>query len=674
MGTTVGISGDQPRRGSMGFFPRWPQLFAGTILAAAAFSTCAAEPAGEPTLQAFGSCASFTTYMRDHARQTLGPWGLSGSAGFAYRSVGVPVAGGDMAAGSVASTPAFSGTNVQEDGVDEPDMVKTDGRTVFALVQGRLHAIDVRGPKPRLSGSLDVGGGWGQQLILHRGRLVVLASGWGGAKVAPDALPGRLGIAPWRGEPRTTLTEIDVSNPSAMRVREVSTVAGQYLSARRVDATLRVVIRGEVRGPELQYPTGTSGWERARAVWYNRWALDNSRSSDWIPTYTRHSLRSGRSTVRPLSRCTETYAPTEFAGLGTITVLKFELGRGLAPVDTDAILSDGDTVYASAHSLYVATRAWQDPAETADPAAPPSSWVNTQVHRFDTSLPGQTRYVSSGDVDGYLLGQWSMSEHAGDLRVVSTDEPPWWGSAGGQSQTRVTVLREQEGRLAAVGAVDGLGLGERVYAVRFIGPLGYVVTFRQVDPLYVIDASEPTAPRVRGELKIPGYSAYLHPVGEGLLLGIGRSATPEGRVLGVQASLFDVSNPDQPLALQQLDLGNGWTESEFNHHAFLYWPATRQALVPVESWVADLSMGRYVYEAAAVGIKVGSSDLQENGRVRHEIPVDDAEQPVRQEAVRRTFVVGETLYSLSDSGLKASSLDTLEVRGWLGFAPSPAGP
>ena len=132
---------------------------------------------------------------------------------------------------------------------------------------------------------------------------------------------------------------------------------------------------------------------------------------------------------------------------------------------------------------------------------------------------------------------------------------------------------------------------------------------------------------------------------------------------------FDVSNPDQPLALQQLDLGNGWTESEFNHHAFLYWPATRQALVPVESWVADLSMGRYVYEAAAVGIKVGSSDLQENGRLRHEIPVDDAEQPVRQEAVRRTFVVGETLYSLSDSGLKASSLDTLEVRGWLGFAP-----
>ena len=106
----------------------------------------------------------------------------------------------------------------------------------------------------------------------------------------------------------------------------------------------------------------------------------------------------------------------------------------------------------------------------------------------------------------------------------------------------------------------------------------------------------------------------------------------------------------------------------------LYALGSRTPKLHVESWVADLSTGRYVYDAAAVGIKVGTSDLQENGRIRHEIQVDDAEQPVRQEAVRRTLVVGETLYSLSDSGLKASSLDTLEVLGWLGFAPSPAGP
>lgn len=626
--------------------------------------------ADEPALESFDSCASFTAYMQEHAKQMLGPWGLSGGPGMMYRmDVDMPVAIADSNGAAPEATPAFSETNVQEAGVDEPDMVKTDGRTIFTIAQGRLQAVDVRGGKPQFLGSLEVGGHWGQQLILHDGRLVVVSSGWGGGMGDIAIMPGGRGM--WWGEPRTTLTEIDVSDPSAMRVREVLELEGEYLSARRVGASLRVVIRSNVRGPELQYPTGTSGWEQARAAWNNRWALDNSKSSDWIPTYTLRNLRNGREVVRALSRCTQTYAPADFAGLGNITVLTLELGRGLTPVDTDSILSDGDTVYASGKNLYVATRQWQDPEETSDPASKPSSVVNTEVHRFDISEPGQTRYVASGEVDGYLLSQWSMSEHEGDLRVVSTDEPPWWGDTAAQSQTRVTVLREQDGTLAAIGAVDGLGLGERVYAVRFIGPLGYVVTFRQVDPLYVVDASDPTAPRVRGELKIPGYSAYLHPVGEGLLLGIGRSATPEGRVLGVQASLFDVSNPDQPLALQQLDLGYGWTESEFNHHAFLYWPPTRQALVPVESWVEDPASGSYEYDSSAVGLKVGTTDLAENGRIRHEIAVEDPEQPVRRESVRRTLVVGDTVYSLSDSGLKASALDTLEERAWLVFPPPP---
>ena len=661
----VGVNGIRWLRGAL----------SGVALGALASGAFAGEAVEDAALEPFDSCTSFTAYMAGHAKEMLGPWGLAGSPRIMYRGVGMPVAVADAATGSGGSVPVFSGTNVQESGVDEPDIAKTDGRTVFAIAQGRLQAVDVRGEKPRLLGSLQLNGSWGQQMILHKGRVVVVSTGWGGGGADIVVGPGRIGMMPWWGEPRTTLTEIDVSDPAAMRVREVLELEGQYLGARRVDAAMRVVIRSNVSGPELQYPTGISGWEQARAVWYNRWALDKSTSRDWMPTYTLRNLRNGREVVRAVSRCRQTHAPTQFAGLGNITVLTLALGSGLKPVDSDSILSDGDTIYASTDSLYVATRQWQDPQQASDPSSVPASMVNTEVHRFDTSQAGETRYVSSGAVDGYLLSQWSMSEHEGDLRVVSTDEPPWWGQAGGQSQTRVTVLREQAGILSAVGMVDGLGLGERVYAVRFIGPLGYVVTFRQVDPLYVIDASDPAAPRVRGELKIPGYSAYLHPVGEGLILGIGRSATPEGRVLGVQASLFDVRNPDQPLALQQLDLGYGWTESEFDHHAFLYWPATRQALVPVESWDQDPDTGNYDYNSAAVGLKVGTSDLQENGRIRHEIAVEDAEQAVRQESVRRTLVVGDVVYTLSESGLKASSLETLEPRAWVAFStPAEKGP
>ena len=122
------------------------------------------------------------------------------------------------------------------------------------------------------------------------------------------------------------------------------------------------------------------------------------------------------------------------------------------------------------------------------------------------------------------------------------------------------------------GQVDGLGKDEQIYSVRFLGDVGYVVTFRQTDPFFTIDLSDPTDPVVRGELKIPGYSAYLHPVDDGLLLGVGQDATDEGQVLGTQLSLFDVSDPQDPQRIDTLQIG-GYSEVEWDHKAFLYWPA-----------------------------------------------------------------------------------------------------
>ena len=140
----------------------------------------------------------------------------------------------------------------------------------------------------------------------------------------------------------------------------------------------------------------------------------------------------------------------------------------------------------------------------------------------------RTQYRASGEVTGWLLNQFSMDEHKGNLRVASTDSPPFWDL--GSSESLVTVLAERNGRLEEVGRVGGLGKGEQIQAVRFLGDLGYVVTFRQVDPLYVVDLSDQAKPRVAGELKILGYSAYLHPLGENLLLGVGQDATKQGAV------------------------------------------------------------------------------------------------------------------------------------------------
>ncbi len=180
----------------------------------------------------------------------------------------------------------------------------------------------------------------------------------------------------------------------------------------------------------------------------------------------------------------------------------------------------------------------------------------TEIHRFDVSDPDETAYTGSGAVDGYMLSQWSMSEHEGILRVASTTSPPFdpTGEQQGESESYVTALATTGEKLTRVGRVGGLGRTEQIYAVRFMGDVGYVVTFRQTDPLYTLDLSDPTEPRVVGELKIPGYSAYLHPVGEGLLLGVGQDADASGQTQGLQASLFDVSDPAEPGAHRQREL------------------------------------------------------------------------------------------------------------------------
>ena len=212
------------------------------------------------------------------------------------------------------------------------------------------------------------------------------------------------------------------------------------------------------------------------------------------------------------------------------------------------------------------------------------------------------------------------------------------------------ALEERAGSLVQVGRVGGLGKGERIYAVRFVGDTGYVVTFRQIDPLYTLDLSVPSHPVVRGELKIRGYSAYLHPVGDDLLLGIGQDATDEGRVLGTQVSLFDVADLRRPRRLAVQQLGASWSEAESDHRAFLWWPTTRTAVLP-------LQQTRSTPFAGAVGLRVNRLGITELGRVSH--PAGGAS------AIRRSVVVGETLYTVSDAGVGAASLLTFADRGFV---------
>ena len=306
-----------------------------------------------------------------------------------------------------------------------------------------------------------------------------------------------------------------------------------------------------------------------------------------------------------------------------LTVLTVDLAKGLEPVDSIAVMTDGRIVYASPESLYVATERW---ADRPDPAKPQTEQegVRTAIHKFDISDSQRTQYRGSGTVAGYLLSQWSLSEYKGVLRVVSTESPAWWGT-GGETESFLTTLRHQGGALVQAGRIGGLGKGERVYAVRMIGDTGYVVTFRQIDPLFTVDLSVPERPRVLGELKIPGYSAYLHPVGEDLLLGVGQDATEEGRPTGTQLSLFDVSDLRKPTRLHTEHVGLGWSEAESDHHAFLYWPRTGLVVIPFEQRAVGYrvsrargidALGQHRPRGGEAGLRAGRPPLDGRPRQR----------------------------------------------------------
>ena len=189
---------------------------------------------------------------------------------------------------------------------------------------------------------------------------------------------------------------------------------------------------------------------------------------------------------------------------------------------------------------------WYQPVDGV--VAPPAAEPKTLIHKL-LGEGGTASYIASGEVAGQLLNQFSMSEYEGDLRVATTTYG-WNGTTSPSSAVR--VLRADGTDLAQIGMVDGLGTNEQIYAVRFLGTQGYVVTFRQMDPLYVVDLSDPTAPVVSGELKIPGHRPTSTLVGDGLLLGVGQDGSITGQTLGTQLSLFDADHPANPQRLSTL--------------------------------------------------------------------------------------------------------------------------
>jgi uncharacterized secreted protein with C-terminal beta-propeller domain len=634
-----------------------------------------------PALQPFDSCGAFLDYVKGQAIELVGPYGLPGYGGRYYGDVVFEDAIGSIDSAFPTTTAAassspdgvfrqgvdYSGTNVQVAGVDEPDIVKTDGDRIFAVAQGRLFWIDTSGA-PMVVASMQLDG-WGQQLFLSGDRLLVMTSG-GGYGIEPLSRRGVSSeIAPGYASPRTVLTEVDVSTPGSMEAVRTLTLDGSIVSSRMADGTIRVVIRSGPNGFAWVYPEGSGIRAERKAIDENKKIIEDSTIENWVPWYVLEDHRAGTTSDGPLLGCDQVGHPDEFSGLSMLTVLSVDLDTGLEPGNGIGLLAEGQTVYASQDNLYVATApwmAWPLIAETGGDVKAPES-LSTQIHMFDITDPKTAVYVASGRVEGTLLSQWSMDEYDGTLRVVTTDENPWWGSSDVPDSAVVTLQRDG-GELVQVGYVDGLGKDERVYAVRFIQDKGYVVTFRQVDPLYIVDLSDPRNPAVTGELKINGYSAYLHPIGEDLLLGVGQDATDEGRTLGTQVSVFDVSDPTNPKRLSRMTFEDAYSDAEWDAKAFLWWAPEEISVLPMQRWSWDERTGKEDNFSGAVVLSATPQRIKQRGLIEHpKAGGEECPDCAWSAPIMRSLVIGDTIYTVSETGMLASDIDTLEDIAWVPF-------
>ncbi len=614
-----------------------------------------APSAQAASLQRFGSCEELTGWYRDSALERVGAWGLDGGGGMVAFDAAASAESAGGAAAPVADQAASrtggavgssgTGTNVQEEGVDEPSRVKLVDGLAYTLTEDRLLVVDTVAGTVR--GSVDLGAGagaedgrWFSDLLLVGDRVVVLGSASLPApagSAAPGGATGDLRVAPGLypsyGAATTTMTTVDVSDPAAPAVLARTEVEGGYVSARADEGVVRVVTTASPVLPFVdpwllqQERTGALGQDVAlpepdaatvaEAEDRNEQVVRDATAADWLPDLVSRDADGTVTGTEPVA-CGTVAHPGEQAGTGTLTVLTLDPAAGEPLLATTSVSADGSLVYASTDRLYVATTrgGWTWGPGSGEP-------VTTQLHGFATTA-ATTSYLGSGSVDGWLLGPWAMDATDGYLRVGTTEDSPLAAedaSAGagqgpvggadlsmpaprsGSTSSSVVVLRETADGLAETGRADGLGPGELIRSLRWFDDLAVVVTFEQTDPLYTVDLSDPSAPRVLGELKVTGYSGYLHPVGDGVLLGVGQAGDEQGTLLGAKVETYDVGDLAAPGVLGQLVLPGSSSPVEWDSRFFAYLPDLRTAVLPLDSY--DDTTGSYSSGLVAVALDDG---------------------------------------------------------------------
>lgn len=560
----------------------------------------------------------------------------------------------------------YSTTNIQVQGVDEADTVKTDGKYIYQVTNEQILVIDaVPSNKMKVIKQLsfDTEQFSPQEMFVDEKYLVVIGSSYENIFLDHlSSLSKDIKIYPPSRVHRTVKAIIfDVSNKNDIKqMREVE-LDGNYISSRKIGSNLYLVAN-------------------QRIEYYHIMEQDEFPN---LPFYRDSAADKGVQLVD----FSKIYYFPEYIVPSYLTLAGLNLEKPNEPMHVFTYLGSGEDIYATEKNLYVAVTTTQlvQPKpfkeETADSILPVPLQLETTIYRFALEQ-GKTKLAARGTVPGTILNQFSMDEHKSFLRLATTSGEIWRNDEF-TSKNNIYILNED---LITVGKVEDIAPGERIYSTRFMGDRAYMVTFKTVDPLFVIDLKNPEEPKILGALKIPGYSDYLHPYDENHIIGFGKdtveisqswSGTKQTMAFyqGIKIAIFDVTDVEHPVQMYQEIIGDRGTDSQLlrNHKALLFSREKNLLAFPVT--VMEINKNSISYhgippygEFAFQGAYVYQVDLANGFKLRGKITHLDGEEMLKSGSgwyqntknIERVLYIDDTLYTISPGMIQAHDFASLK--------------
>mgnify|MGYP004698749831 FL=1 len=529
----------------------------------------------------------------------------------------------------------YSKTNTQVQGVDEADIVKTDGTHIYYLANEKLTIINTENASQmKEMSTIEFDETFTpEELFLNNDKIIVI-----GTRFEYDEREKRIGIDddylyPNYMDKTYTSAKIynvkDKTNPTLERTVEVE---GSYLTARMIDSNVYIA-----SNKYMYY-----------AYICNTYKSTELNEDDFKP----HYLDTATSNETKSINFDCIYYIPEFEDTNYLNIVAFNITNN-QEANVESYLGAGEEIYASKENLYVTKTKYDYERKN-------KTSITTEIYKFNLNNANCT-FAKAGDVPGSVLNQFSMDECNGYFRIATTDSTSW------NSESNTNNLYVLNENLETIGKIEGLAKGERIYSVRFMGNRAYMVTFVETDPLFVIDLSNPTTPTVLGELKIPGYSKYLHPYDETHLIGIGEDTEVVNygygdRVVtnGMKMAMFDVTDPNNPQELYNVKIGEKGTYSEllYNHKALLFSKEKNIIAFPISITEND-------YKVTFQGAIVYGVSLEKGFELKTKISnsATDYDRYYSRNRVERIIYIKDTLFTLSNGLIKAVDLNTFETKG-----------